>query len=212
MRRLMTSGLCALALVVGMCVSGIPSATTNAAAAAQANYSFIVPDGTMLETRLDTRLRTSRAQDGDRFRMTVTSPGQYQGAVIDGYVSHPQRSGRVTGRSEMTLIFDRIRLRNGRTYNFAGTIESARTPGGEVVEIDREGGVREDSQTGRTVERTAVGTAVGAVIGAIAGGGSGAATGAIAGGAIGAGSVLVQGRRDLDLRAGSRLTVRASAP
>jgi uncharacterized protein YcfJ len=112
----------------------------------------------------------------------------------------------------MTLNFDRIQLRNGRSYPFAGVVESVRTTQGDVVRVDNEGAVRDENQTTRTAQRAAIGTAVGAIIGAIAGGGKGAAIGAVVGAGGGAGSVYVQGRDDLDLMRGSELTIRASGP
>jgi hypothetical protein len=173
---------------------------------------FVVANGTTLIATLNNQLNTQTSQNNDRFTMTVREPAQFSGAVIEGYVSNVDRAGRVSGRSQMTLNFDRIRLSDGRTYNFAGWVESVRTPAGETVRVDTEGSVREDSQTNRTVQRTAIGTAVGAIIGAIAGGGKGAAIGAVLGAGAGAGSVYVQGRDDLELQSGSELTIRASAP
>jgi hypothetical protein len=52
--------------------------------------------------------------------MTVRQPGQYEDAVIEGTVSGMDQGGRLSGRSEMSLTFDTIRLRNGQTYRFAG--------------------------------------------------------------------------------------------
>ena len=144
--------------------------------------------------------------------MTVRTPQQYEGATIEGYVTNVSRSGRVSGRSEMTLNFDTIRLRDGRSYRFAGILESFRTPNNETVNVDNEGAIREDSQTTRTVTRTAIGTAIGAIIGAIAGGGKGAAIGAIVGAGAGAGSVYIQGREDLELPSGSEINIRATGP
>ena len=112
----------------------------------------------------------------------------------------------------MTLNFDTIRLRDGRSYRFAGILEAVRTARGETVRLDNEGAIREDNQTDRTVQRTAIGTAVGAIIGAIAGGGKGAAIGAIVGAGGGAGSVYVQGRDDLELEPGTELTIRSTGP
>jgi uncharacterized protein YcfJ len=112
----------------------------------------------------------------------------------------------------MTLNFDTIRLRDGRSYRFAGLLDSVRTAQGDTVSVDNEGAVRDNNQTTRTVERAAIGTAVGAIIGAVAGGGKGAAIGAIVGAGGGAGSVYVQGRDDLDLTRGTELTIRASSP
>ena len=161
---------------------------------------------------MDTDLTTRDAQVGQRFTMTVTSPSQFQGATIEGRVSAVDRSGRVSGRSQVSLDFDTIRMRDGRSYRFAGFIEGARTATGEVVNVDNEGTVRDDNQTKQTVQRAAIGTAVGAIIGAIAGGGKGAAIGAVVGAGAGAGSVYVQGRDDLELMRGSELTIRSSAP
>jgi YMGG-like Gly-zipper len=173
---------------------------------------FMVPNGTQLVAVLNSNLSTTTARDNERFTMTVRSPSQYDGATIEGYVTNVNRSGRITGRSEMTLNFDTIRMRDGRNYRFAGIVETVRTPGNETVQVDNEGAVREDDQTGKTIQRTAIGTAVGAIIGAIAGGGKGAAIGAAVGAGAGAGSVYVQGRDDLELTTGTEVTVRASAP
>ena len=174
---------------------------------------FIVPDGETLNARLDTDLSTKTASVGDRFTMTVVSPGQFEGATIEGRIASVNRSGRITGRSDMSLNFDTIRLRNGSTYQFAGFVQSVRAQNGESVQIDNEGTVRDDSSQGtKTAQRAAIGSAVGAIIGAIAGGGKGAAIGAILGGGAGAGSVYVQGSEDLNLLSGTEVTVRASAP
>lgn len=173
---------------------------------------FVIPNGTQLVAQLNNNLSTNTVQDNERFTMTVRSPSQYDGATIEGYVTNVNRSGRVTGRSEMTFNFDSIRLRDGRSYRFAGIVETVRTPGNETVRVDNEGAVREDDQTGRTIQRTAIGTAVGAIIGAIAGGGKGAAIGAVLGAGAGAGSVYIQGREDLELVSGTEFTVRATGP
>ena len=173
---------------------------------------FLITNGERVIAVIDSDLSSSTAREGDRFTATVRQPSQYEGATIEGHVSAVQRSGRVTGRSQMTLNFERIRLRDGRSYRFAGVLESVRTAQGDTVSVDNEGSVRDNSQTNKTVERAAIGTAVGAIIGAIAGGGKGAAIGAIVGAGGGAGSVYVQGRDDLDLLRGTELTITATGP
>ncbi|MDQ3172646.1 MAG: hypothetical protein M3Q91_02920 [Acidobacteriota bacterium] len=173
---------------------------------------FVIPNGTQLVAHLNNNLSTNTARDNERFMMTVRSPSQYDGATIEGYVTNVNRSGRITGRSEMTFNFDTVRLRDGRSHRFAGIVETVRTPGNETIRVDNEGAVREDDQTGRTIQRTAIGTAVGAIIGAIAGGGKGAAIGAVLGAGAGAGSVYVQGREDLELTTGTEFTIRSSGP
>jgi hypothetical protein len=176
------------------------------------NSRFAIPNGTVLTAVLNQDLTTRQTQEGDRFTMTVRSPRQYNGAVLEGIVTKADRSGRIAGRSEVALEFQRLRM-NGRDYDFGGFIESVRTTDGEEVRVDNEGAVREDdSQTTRTVTRSGIGAALGAIIGGIAGGGKGAAIGAAVGAGAGAGTVLVQGRDDLNLRSGTEFTIRASAP
>jgi phage tail tape-measure protein len=158
-------------------------------------------------------LSTKYTREGSRFTLNVIEPGQYRGAVTEGVVMRSDRSGRVSGRADMTLDFERIRTRDGRTHNFAGIIDYVLLPNGERVRVDREGNVEEDdSQTSRTVTRSAVGGAIGALIGAIAGGGKGAAIGAAVGVGAGAGSVFIEGRDDLELPSGAQIAIRASAP
>ena len=189
-----------------------PQTYPNPGNTTTANGDFVITNGETVIGVLENGLSTQTAHEGDRFTMTVRQPAQYEGAVIEGHVSNIQRSGRLTGRSQMTLNFDTIRLRDGGSYRFAGILESVRTTQGDTIRVDNEGSVRDTSQTTKTEQRAAIGTAVGAIIGAIAGGGKGAAIGAIVGAGGGAGSVYVQGRDDLDLGAGTELTIRASGP
>jgi outer membrane lipoprotein SlyB len=174
---------------------------------------FSVANGERLVATLNQMIDTQNARVGDRFTMTVREPFQYRGATIEGTLASVNRSGRVTGRSDVSFNFDTIRMPNGQTHRFGGFIENVRTPEGADVRIDNEGTVADDASRGRTtVQRGAIGAAVGAIIGAIAGGGDGAAIGAAIGAGAGAGSVYVQGREDLRLAEGTEVTIRASAP
>src|SRR5258708_12300149 len=88
---------------------------------------FVVPDGARVVGILNDTLSTRTAAVGDRFTLRVTDPPEFEGATIEGHVSQIQRSGRLTGRSTMTLNFDNIRLLDGRPYRFAGLLEGGRT-------------------------------------------------------------------------------------
>lgn len=171
---------------------------------------FLIQDNVAIVATLNTDLSTKTVQDGQRFTMTVQSPSQYRNAVIEGYVSAVDRSGKVKGRSQMTLNFQTIRYYN-RTYRFAGTVEEVRDADGDKVDVS-EGSVRDNSRGKTTIKRAGIGAGIGAIVGAIVGGGKGAAIGAAIGAGAGAGSVLVQGRDDLDLMSGSQVTIRSSAP
>ena len=173
---------------------------------------FIVPNGTLITGILENDINTKISQNNDRFRMTVQSPNEYRGAIVEGYISGINRSGKVTGSSKITFNFEKITLRNGQTYEFAGYLQSVTDATGKVVKIDTEGTAKGDSQTKETVKRGGIGAGLGAIIGAIAGGGKGAVIGAIIGGGAGAGSVVLQGKDDLDLKKGSMITVTATSP
>ncbi|MDQ3063647.1 MAG: hypothetical protein M3R14_12445, partial [Acidobacteriota bacterium] len=173
---------------------------------------FIVANGTILTGILENDIDTKVSQNNDRFRMTVNAPDQYRGAVIEGYLTGVDRSGKVSGNSKVTFNFERIRLANGQTYDFAGFLQSVTDENGKTVKVDTEGTAKGDSQTKETIKRGGIGAGIGAIIGAIAGGGKGAAIGAVIGGGAGAGSVIVQGKDDLQLKAGSIITVQSSSP
>jgi len=174
--------------------------------------NYAVPNGAILTGTLENEINTKISQNNDRFRMTVQSPNEFRGAVIEGYVSNIGRSGKVSGEASMTLHFERITLRDGKTYSFAGYLQRVQGQNGRPLSIDDESTIRGDSQTRQTMTRGAIGTGLGAVIGAIAGGGKGAAIGAVIGGGAGAGSVYAQGKDDIRLLPGSTITVQASAP
>ncbi|MCY7348054.1 MAG: hypothetical protein LH614_17820 [Pyrinomonadaceae bacterium] len=173
---------------------------------------FIVPNGTILTGLLEKDIDTKVTQNRDRFELVVQSPNQFRGAIIEGYISGVNRSGKISGRSQITFNFERIRLSSGQTYEFAGFLQSVTDENGKIVKVDNEGVAQGDSQTKETVKRGGIGAGIGAIIGAIAGGGKGAAIGAILGGGAGAGSVILQGKDDLTLKSGSSVTLQSSSP
>ncbi len=173
---------------------------------------YILANNTRMTAILRTPVSTKVTQNGDRFQMEVTSPSQYNGAIIEGRVAKAERSGRVSGRANVSLEFDTIRLRNGQTYRFSGIVDEVTSANGEKVTVNNEGTVRDNNQTTKTVTRAGIGAALGAIIGAIAGGGSGAAIGAGVGAGAGAGSVILQGRDDVELSEGTTFSITATSP
>lgn len=170
-----------------------------------------VPEGIMLRIRLQTGLTTKYSREGDQFAARVIEPREYKGAIIQGHVVKLDRSGQITGRTEMALDFDTIKLRNGRSGPFDAQIERVFATE-SVKSVDEEGNVESASKTKETEIRTIGGAVLGAIIGGIAGGGKGAAIGAIIGAGAGAGSVYVQGRKDLILEPGTQMIVRTTGP
>jgi len=150
--------------------------------------------------------------NNDRFKLTVQSPTDLRGATIEGHITGVGRSGRVSGSSNITFNFETITLQSGQKYDFSGYLQGIKDQNGKVVKVDTEGTAKGDSQTKETVKRGGIGAVAGAIFGAILGGGKGAAIGAIIGGGARAGSVVVQGRDDIQLMKGSTLTIQASSP
>jgi hypothetical protein len=94
-----------------------------------------VPNGTILVGLLEKDIDTKASQNNDRFELVVQSPNQYRGAIIEGYISGVNRSGKVSGSSKVTFNFERIRLSNGRSYEFGGFLQSVTDESGKTSEL-----------------------------------------------------------------------------
>ena len=168
----------------------------------------LVPVGTNLKVRLEDTLSSKDSRVGDRFTATVLDPVRFNEATVTGHISSIQKSGKIKGRTSMNLAFDSIRLSDGRSGTLHGYV--TRVYGSDSGTADNEGGVESGSRTKQTVKRGAIGAGAGAVLGAIVGGGKGAAIGLLLGGAGGAGSLAVQGSKELKLESGTEMLVRVT--
>ncbi len=162
----------------------------------------VVPVGTNLKVRLNESLSSKDSRVGDSFTTTVIDPARFNEATAHGHVASIHKSGKIQGRTTMTLAFDSIDLPDGNRP-LHGYV--TRVYGG--ARTDNEGGVQSGSRTNQTLKRGGIGAAAGAIIGGIAGGGKGAAIGLILGGAGGAGSLAVQGSKELKLDSGTEMLV-----
>jgi hypothetical protein len=171
--------------------------------------SSAIPTDTALRLRLTTALSTKTNQEGDRFTARVVEPATYEGATVEGYIARIERSGKMTGHTEMALDFDTITLRDGRRSAFYAQIEKIYI-GDSIKSTDEEGNIDSANKTRDILIRSGGGAALGAIIGAIAKGGKGAAIGAIIGAGVGAGSVFIQGKKDLILDQGTEMSVRTT--
>jgi hypothetical protein len=168
----------------------------------------LVPVGTNLKIRLEDTLSSKESRVGDRFTATALDPVRFNEATVTGHISSIQKSGKIKGRTSMNLAFDSIRLSDGRSGTLHGYI--TRVYGSDSGRADEEGGIESGSRSKQTVKRAGIGAAGGAILGAIVGGGKGAAIGLILGGAGGAGSLAVQGSKELKLESGTEMLVRVT--
>jgi len=161
--------------------------------------------------RLNNDLSSKDNRVGDRFTATVVNPSRYEEAKVTGHISSIKKSGRVNGRTTMTLAFDSIELREGGRGTLRGQVTRIYDAGSDSSsKVDEEGRVQSGSRGKQSLKRGGIGAAAGAIIGGIAGGGKGAAIGLILGGAGGAGSIAIQGSKELKLESGTEMLVRVT--
>ncbi len=165
-------------------------------------------DGTVLVGRLDQTVNLRQARDEDRITLTVRNAprAELEGATIEGYINSNQ--SMVNDRSRVAVQFDTIRLRNGRSGDFDGVIESIVGPNGQRIKFDGEQATVDRSSSGEALQRGAIGAVVGGLIGALAGGGKGAVIGAAIGGGGGAATVLIDNSGQAELVRGTEFTIR----
>lgn len=168
----------------------------------------LVPVGTNLKIRIEDTLSSKDSRVGDRFTATALDPVRYNEARVIGHISSIQKSGKIKGRTSMNLAFDSIELTDGRKGRLHGYV--TRVYGSGSGRADEEGGVESGSRTNQTLKRAGIGAGAGAIIGAIAGGGKGAAIGLLIGGAGGAGSLAIQGSKELKIEAGTEMLIRVT--
>lgn len=131
--------------------------------------------GTVVTVRMIDPVDSATDQQGQTYRASLDEPllvdGETvvpRGADVTAKLVGKAEAGRITGRSELTLVLLDIRVQ-GQKYELS------------TSEVTQSG----SSRGKQTAERVGVGTAIGAVIGAIAGGGKGAAIGAATGAGAG---------------------------
>ncbi len=171
------------------------------AAAAQA-----VPSGTNMRIRLETPLSTRVNREGDPFTATVLEPDRFSGCRIRGHVRSINQSGRLSGRTEMSLGFDSIKFQNGPRQPFRASVDNV-LDSDTVKIVDNEGRIISGSRSHQAMERSGIGAAVGGVLGGALGGGKGALLGVMLGAGAGAGSLYAQGAREIRLDPGTEIEI-----
>ena len=208
MRKIYPILIAVLAITVLVSTSPDASAQTKRRTTTTRRVVPLVPVGTDLKVRINDTLSSKDSRVGDRFTATVVDPSRFDEAKLSGHISSIQKSGKVKGRTSMNLAFDSVELRDGRKGVLHGYV--TRVYGEGSGKADDEGGVESGSRTKQTVKRAGIGATVGAIVGGIAGGGKGAAIGLIIGGAGGAGSLAINGSKELKIESGTEMLVRVT--
>jgi hypothetical protein len=171
--------------------------------------SLNIPNDTQLRLSLTSEINTKTARVGDRFTAKVVTPASYEGATVEGHITTVEKSGRVSGKTELGLTFDTITFEDGRKGRLEAQLERI-VESETVKKVDEEGTIESGSRTKDSQVRGGVGAAAGTIIGGIAGGVKGAILGMILGGAAGVGTVYVEGNKDLLLQPGTEMIIRTA--
>lgn len=208
-------------LATGIFLAALPVAITGVgeAQSTPSAQGYTLNVGTPVRITLNNELNTNKAVQGDPFTAAVAAPvfsadGSMllipKGSTVVGKVASVQKSGTMSGESQLQLSFQRLHLPDGTSMPLRAEVSQVNTKGGvgKVVtgapSTTSEGGVQ-SSQSRRTVGSAAAGGVAGAAIGAIAGGGKGAGIGTLVGAGLG---VLTATRGgNLDLPSGTELTI-----
>jgi hypothetical protein len=170
--------------------------------AEEARASMELPAGTNIVIRMIEGVDSETARMGQTFAASIDEPVVINGETvlnrgIDVIVKlvDSKESGKLTGRSELTLDLQSIRV------------------DGRLIDVNTQTVSRASDSRGEKTAKVAGGTAaVGAIIGAIAGGGKGAAVGAAAGGAAGAGTQVITKGQRVRIPSETRLTFVLDTP
>jgi glucose/arabinose dehydrogenase len=184
--------------------------TTTAAAAAATSNSVTLPAGTEFEVTLTTPVDTRTSNVGDKIEGTLVAPLMADGhtiaeagAVLRGEISDLQRASRAKSeedRASVKFAFTSIQTVDGEK-TLAATVTNA-----EGKMVAKSTGTRDKLIIGGS-------TIAGAIVGKIAGKDTkGAILGAVGGAVLGTGAVLAAKGYELEVPAGSKVSLRAEAP
>jgi len=164
--------------------------------------TLTVPDNTVLDVTLETSHASDTSRAEDEVRGTLATPivvdevtAIPSGSTLTGHVTGAQESGKVKGRAELGVRFDRISV-GPVSYDIATKPlywVAAGTKKDDAVKIG-------------------VGAAAGALVGAIAGGKKGAAIGTAIGAGGGTAVVLATDGDEIRLASGRKLKVSLTDP
>jgi hypothetical protein len=192
--------------------AGSPAAgSTPASAPAPETKLVAIPAGTKIPLSLKQAISTKTAREGDPVYAETAFPFVLNdrvmipaGTYVQGKIMRTQRGGHIKGRAELLVHFTSMIYPSGYTVLLGGNIDNA--PGAEKTSMkDKEGTVRQDSETGRKVKQAAEGATTGAVIGAVTDGGKGAGIGAGIGGVAGMAIAMLSRGADIRLEPGTSL-------
>jgi hypothetical protein len=161
-----------------------------------------VPQGGIIEVKLNQALASNRNRPGDTFEATLARPVEVDGKVVipegtpvEGRVVSARRSGRLGGVAHLQLTLNSLQM-NRTSYEL------------HTSTVGRHGG----NHKKRNLALIGGGGGGGALIGALAAGGKGALIGGPAGAGAGTALAALTGKKDFVVPAETRLSFRLRQP
>lgn len=159
---------------------------------------FTVPEGTVLEGRLDSSIGSDTSDVDDAVEVTLTEAVVVQGtevlpagSTVRGVVTLAEPGGNVSGRARLAVRF--------RSVSVAGRDESHPLSAGLSI--------TSPSTRESDARKIGIPAAGGAIVGAIIGGKKGAGIGAVIGGGVGSAVVLTSSGPEVRLAGGTALSL-----
>ena len=209
---------CAVLLAGAQNTSPAAAATSDGPALTKpaASDAQMLPVGTALRIRLETRLSTSMSKPGDRFAgrviEAVTLNGKQVipvGASVEGHVTYVNEPRRIRGTPAIDLRPETVILPDGRRLTMAATlVDTSDRPN---TDVNDEGEIKGRGHDGRDVKELGIGAGAGAGIGVLAGG----LKGSLIGAGVGATAAVVHWlirSRSAEVPAGTELIMELSRP
>ena len=169
---------------------------------------LVVEEGTVIPVSLIAEVSTKHAKEGDGIYAQTIFPVTVNNEIlipvnsyVRGRIVNAKRSGRISGKAELTINFHTIILPSGLTLPIYGSLGGI----GGVAERRGEASIEGGSTKGADAGTIATTTVTGAGVGAIAGRGKGLGIGAGIGAAAGVAQVLLTRGEDLTLTRGTTI-------
>ena len=174
-----------------------------------------IPKGAHVLLRMMNSINTRTAQEGDYVYLNTATPISVDGQIVapvnsyvQGVVTQSKRSGRVTGRAELSIRLETITLPGGKVFKFSphlAEVDSGES--GQKVEA-RENTIKQGPDRGQDAKQIAILAGSGAAIGGLADRSwKGAGIGAGVGSGVGLATVLLSRGKEVDLRQGTTMDV-----
>ncbi len=219
MKKLILRSAWAISLIaLFAAIGGMPPAAAQTEYAPSSPDFITIASGQKFIMELETPLHSRTTRKGDRVEFTTAADVIGDGEVlipnksqVRATVTKAKRAGRLSGRAEIQLQFNDIRLTDGTIVPIKATItrmgfDAVDPKNGEDPKLKGEAGAGGDAKA------VASASAQGAIIGVMTGGTRGAMYGAAAGAAISAIGMLFRRGPDLDLPRSTMFEARFDKP